>query len=92
MRAVVISTIIICLLIGTQNALAYQSPEYKKGYAEGVKDAHALIFHQDKLINYNASESFGQGYVDGWRATCPEMGLALGPNGPCESSMDVGTP
>jgi hypothetical protein len=92
MRAVMIGAIIICLLIGAQNAMAHHNSEYKKGYAEGVKDAHALIFHQDKLIHYNAPESFGRGYVDGWRATCPEMGLALGPSGPCESSMDVGTP
>ena len=75
-----------------QNAIAQNSSEYKKGYDEGVKDGHAMIFHQTKLTNHNASESFGDGYIDGWRATCPEMGLASGPNGPCESSMDVGTP
>lgn len=78
--------------MGIQNAMAQNSSDYKKGYDEGVKDAHAMVFHQIKLSNYNASESFGQGYIDGWRTTCPEMGLALGPNGPCESSMDVGTP
>jgi hypothetical protein len=60
MRAVVIGAIIVCLLIGAQNAMAQHNSEYKKGYAEGVKDAHALIFHQDKLINYDAPESFGR--------------------------------
>ena len=37
MRAVVIGAIIVCLLIGAQNAMAHHNSEYKKGYAEGRK-------------------------------------------------------
>jgi hypothetical protein len=65
---------------------------YMEGFAQGVIDGHNSIFHQSKLKDYSNLDGFGQGYVNGWRSTCKEMGLTVGADSGCELSMDVGTP
>jgi hypothetical protein len=62
---------------------------YKEGFAEGVKDGHDLWFHHAKIWTYQPG--FGDGYVDGWRSTCKDNGLATGPDSSCELSMDANT-
>ena len=77
---------------GSASWLSKHSAAYKEGFAQGVIDAHNSIFHQSKLKDYSNPDGLGQGYVDGWRSTCKEMGLTVGADSGCELSMDVGTP
>ena len=75
--------------------LSKHSAAYKEGFAQGVTDGHYSIFHnQAKLIGGSSDDErdFDIGYLDGWRSTCKEMGLTVGADNGCESSMDVGTP
>ncbi len=88
MKVILGAIVVLTLMIGAPLMYA-PSDSYKKGYSEGVRDGHNMIFHQAKLIDYDGvHHTFGQGYVDGWRSTCKEMGLDTGPDSGCELSMD----
>lgn len=75
------------------NAEAKNLSPYKQGWNEGVNDGHAMVFHQNKIsADQKGFDQFSQGYIDGWRSTCKEMGLTTGPDSGCELSMDAGNP
>jgi hypothetical protein len=91
---VVLGMVVVVLIIGAQSA--YAESAYKAGYREGVKDFNAGVFHQLKLIDFDAghSHTFGNGYVDGWRASCLKAHPEEKPNteNGCELTMDAGNP
>ncbi len=45
---------------------------YQAGYTEGANDFSLGVFHQGKLTDFDGGHSgtFGNGYVDGRRASC----------------------
>jgi len=90
-----IGLVIILGLVTTvlgQQALADPN-NYRQGFKAGQHDAKTEILHQSKLHYVDGEPTpWTAGYLAGFRAMCPKVGLATGPDSPCELTMDRGNP